>query len=395
LSSWASALSITLFDDSAFFVRLPYLLVCGFIGWWIGKFSPKSTASSYLPGIILLSLPEFYLHSGVVSTDVFLTLSITVVMLSFWKSIQKEDSPAWGYLFFLGLGLGLLAKGPIIGVLTLPPILIWCLIQNNLISSLKKAPWVLGSFLLILIALPWYFLTEAASPGFIDYFIVGEHFNRYFNSGWVGDKYGFPKQQPFGIVWGFLIVFCLPWSLVFIQTLWRNFKKLKKDSWGLFLLSWILWTPLFFTTSTSLIHPYILPVTIPMALWIHHYWDEIKLKILFLKIGLAIPFLILITYLSGLANSIFENNTDKYLIKNKKNVPVYALDFKSYSSQFYTQGKIKIVDTFTLHNLILNKDDFNIIIDHSRLKLLSTKLQESLTPIESNKKRAMYVQKSK
>ena len=395
LSSWASALSITLFDDSAFFVRLPYLLVCGFIGWWIGKFSPKSTNSFYLPGIILLSLPEFYLHSGVVSTDVFLTLSITVVMLSFWKTIQKEASPAWGYLFFLGLGLGLLAKGPIIGVLTLPPILIWCLIQNNLISSLKKAPWVLGSFLLILIAVPWYFLTEAASPGFIDYFIVGEHFNRYFNSGWVGDKYGFPKQQPFGIVWGFLIVFCLPWSLIFIQTLWRNFKKLKKDSWSLFLLSWILWTPLFFTTSTSLIHPYILPVTIPMALWIDHYWDEIKLKILFLKIGLAFPFLILITYLSGLANSILENNTDEYLVKNTKNIPVYALDFKSYSSQFYTKGKIKIVDTITLHNLILNKDDFNILIDHSRLKLLSTKLQESLTPIESNKKRAMYVQKNK
>ena len=395
LSSWASALSITIFDDSAFFVRLPYLLVCGFIGWWIGKFGKKSTNSSYLPGIILLSLPEFYLHSGVVSTDVFLTLSITVVMLSFWKSIQKEASIAWGYLFFLGLGLGLLAKGPIIGVLTLPPILIWCLIQNNLISSLKKAPWVLGSFLLILIAVPWYFLTEAASPGFIDYFIVGEHFNRYFNSGWVGDKYGFPKQQPFGIVWGFLIVFCLPWSLVFIQTLWRNFKKLKKDSWSLFLLTWILWTPLFFTTSTSLIHPYILPVTIPMALWIHHYWDEIKLKILFLKIGLAFPFLILITYLSGFANSILENNTDEYLVKNTKNIPVYALDFKSYSSQFYTKGKIKIVDTITLHNLILNKDDFNILIDHSRLKLLSTKLQESLTPIESNKKRAMYVQKNK
>ena len=115
LSSWASALSITLFDDSAFFVRLPYLLVCGFIGWWIGKFSQKSSTSSYLPGIILLSLPEFYLHSGVVSTDVFLTLSITVVMLSFWKSIQKEASTAWGYLFFSGLGLGLLAKGPIIG----------------------------------------------------------------------------------------------------------------------------------------------------------------------------------------------------------------------------------------------------------------------------------------
>ena len=390
LSSWASALSITIFDDSAFFVRLPYLLVCGFIGWWIGKFGQKGSTSSYLPGIILLSLPEFYLHSGVVSTDVFLTLSITVVMLSFWKSIQKEASTAWGYLFFSGLGLGLLAKGPIIGVLTLPPILIWCLIQNNLISSLKKAPWVLGSFLFILIALPWYFLAEAASPGFIDYFIVGEHFNRYFNSGWVGDKYGFAKQQPFGIIWGFLLIFCLPWSLIFIQTLWENFKKLKTDSWALFLLTWIVWTPFFFTTSKSLIHPYILPVTIPMALWIHHYWFEIKARIIFLKIGVTIPLILLVIYLSGFANPLLENNTDKYLVSDAKNKTIYTLDSKSYSSQFYTKGNIKKVNSLILDKLIIQPQDFYIIINHKRWKQVPLNVKEKLTLIKSHKKRALY-----
>ena len=390
LSSWASALSITLFDDSEFFVRLPYLLVCGFIGWWIGKFGQKSTTSFYLPGIILLSLPEFYLHSGVVSTDVFLTLSIMIVMLSFWKSIQKEAPSAWGYFFFLGLGLGLLAKGPIVIVLTLPPILIWCLIQNNLISSLKKAPWVFGGFLFILITLPWYFLVEAASPGFIDYFIVGEHFNRYFNSEWVGDKYGFAKQQPFGIVWGFLLVFCLPWSLIFIQTLWKNFKKLKTDSWALFLLTWIVWTPLFFTTSNSLIHPYILPVTIPMALWINHYWFEIKARYIFLKIGIAIPVILLLIYVSGFANPLLENNTDKYLVSETKNNIIYTLDFKSYSSQFYTKGNIKKVSNLILDKLILEPQDFYILIDHKRWNQIPLKVKQELTLIKSHKKRALY-----
>ena len=56
LSSWASALSISLFDASAFFVRLPYLIVCSFIGWWIGQFN-NNKGLHYLPGIILLTLP--------------------------------------------------------------------------------------------------------------------------------------------------------------------------------------------------------------------------------------------------------------------------------------------------------------------------------------------------
>ncbi len=123
---------------------------------------------------------------------------------------------------------------------------------------------------MLIIALPWYVLVEIKTPGFIDYFIVGEHFNRFFNSEWVGDKYGFPKQQPFGIVWGFLISFCLPWSILLIRDFWKKIKTIKNDSWGLYLWFWILWTPLFFTTSTSLIHPYVLPITIPIALWIVH-----------------------------------------------------------------------------------------------------------------------------
>ena len=142
LSTWASALSISLFDTSAFFVRLPYLIVCSLIGWWIGKFSHDKN-SHYLPGIILLTFPEFFLHAGVVSTDVFLTLSTSMVMLAFWKSMEKEAPKFWGYLFFIGLGLGLLSKGPIIGILILPPIVIWCLIQNKLLKALKTAPLVI------------------------------------------------------------------------------------------------------------------------------------------------------------------------------------------------------------------------------------------------------------
>jgi 4-amino-4-deoxy-L-arabinose transferase-like glycosyltransferase len=390
LSTWASAISMSLFGESAFFVRLPYLLTCVFLSLWIGKWGKKDSFSSYFPALILICIPEYYLHAGVVSTDVFLTFSTTLTMLSFWKRIQEDGRSYWGYLFFVGLGLGLLAKGPIVGILTLPPIIIWCLFQNKWKEALKKAPWILGSILMIIIALPWYIMTEIKSPGFFDYFIVGEHFNRYFNSEWVGDKYGFPKQQPFGIVWGFLLAFCLPWSILLVRSFWKSARTIRSDSWGLFLWIWILWTPLFFTTSTSLIHPYILPITIPLALWISHVWNKLKNPQLYLKVGIGLPLVILLIYLSGLGKQITSDHTDKYLVEHHQKGSIFALNFKSYSSQFYTNGRIKIIDSNELKEKIIQNESFSILINHKDWDQLPPVTKEHLKRSRSHKKRGIY-----
>ena len=92
-------------------------------------------------------------------------------------------------------------------------------------------------------------LNEMRSPGFIDYFIIGEHFKRYLDSSWSGDKYGFPKQQPLGMVWLFLIGAVLPWLGRFFKVVKTHRKTVFKDRWALYLLLWLLWTPLFFTSS--------------------------------------------------------------------------------------------------------------------------------------------------
>ena len=35
-------------------------------------------------------------------------------MLSFWEAVGKKSGLKWWYGFFIGIGLGLLSKGPII-----------------------------------------------------------------------------------------------------------------------------------------------------------------------------------------------------------------------------------------------------------------------------------------
>jgi len=168
LSTWAAALSILLFGTHAFFVRLPYLLVQLGIALGIQKVVSKDKIAPYLASIILFTLPEFYLHSGVVSTDVFLHLAVVIVMGSFWQMLVDDTKKYWGYLIFSGLGIGLLSKGPIIVLLTVPPIFLWTLLQKQFWTVLKKIPWFSGLSIMLIIALPWYVAVENASPGFFD-----------------------------------------------------------------------------------------------------------------------------------------------------------------------------------------------------------------------------------
>jgi 4-amino-4-deoxy-L-arabinose transferase-like glycosyltransferase len=389
LSSWASAASLWLFGVNEFFVRLPYLLVCVGLALWIKRYADKDDPNPYLLPLILLTIPEFFLHAGVVSTDVFLTLSITLVMLSFWEALQTGAKKYWGYLFFAGMGLGLLAKGPIVVLLTLPPLGLWCLWTKNLTKAFRTAPWLGGIPLLLLISLPWYFWAEKRAPGFIDYFIVGEHFNRFFNAEWKGDLYGFPKQQPLGIIWLFLVGFSLPWFGVLFRFVKNQYKTLLKNDWVAFLLFWLLWTPLFFTTSKSLIHPYILPVIPPLALLVYQGRNEVKRLQPYLYIALGIPLVLLIVYSSGLMDNVLKDNTDKYLVEQTPD-KLYTLDAPKYSTAFYTQGKIEQITQQTLDSILGQTVSFGVLLNHKTWQNLPLELQAQLKKVDQNKKRGLY-----
>ena len=391
LSTWASALSISAFGSAELFVRLPYLIILLLLALFIAKYRKELTQSFYIPGIILLTMPEYYLHAGVVSTDTFLCLSIALTMFGFWEALRENAKIYWGYIFFVGIGIGLLAKGPIVAILTLPPILIWALITKNIKKIFLQLPCIIGVLLLLAISIPWYVLAELSTPGFIDYFIIGEHYERYFNAHWKGDKYGFPKQQPLGMVWFFLIVFLLPWTIALIQLMIKKWKSMKQDRWILFLLLWGIWTPLFFTSSKSLIHPYILPSCIPAALIITNYWTSLKNKKLYTGIAIGLPLLLLLIQLSGIAKPFYSHTTDKYLISNLNQVKkIYALDEKSYSSQFYTQGKVQLIKVDQLKSIMDSENPFYIIISNKHLKKVSFNLMSKLCKIDSNKNKGVY-----
>jgi 4-amino-4-deoxy-L-arabinose transferase-like glycosyltransferase len=345
-----------------------------------------------IPGIILFTLPEFFLHAGVLSTDMMLSLSVGLTMMGFWEFTKSEKSRIPGLLFFVGIGLGLLAKGPITGVLCFPPLFIWCVRQQISLKKIFQIPWVLGGLLTLTIALPWYWLMEINSPGFIDYFLVGEHFLRFVDSSWSGDKYGFPKQQPLGIIWVFVMAGALPWSLILLGQLKNGIKKVWNDPWQLFLWLWILWTPFFFTFSKSLIHTYTLPVMIPIALLIVNHWSSLRTKKPVLYMAIGLPILLIGIYFLEPTQKILSDNTDKNLVFHHKIEPskLFAFPFKSYSSQFYSNGKIKVISPNTLEKMIEDSTSFSIIIKKRQLEDLSPEVVNKLKLLTERTNDGLY-----
>jgi 4-amino-4-deoxy-L-arabinose transferase-like glycosyltransferase len=400
LSTWLSALSIKLLGENEFAVRFPYFLLNLLVLLLIGKYGKEKKLSFFFPAFILLTIPEFLIHTGVVSTDTALAFCVSLVMISFWEALKQKQLLIWKYLFFLGLGLGLLAKGPIILILIVPPLLFWMLYFKEYKKVWTQFNWLLGILLLIIIAVPWYYLAEQKTPGFINYFVVGEHFKRFFDASWKGDKYGFPKTQPLGMIWVFLVGFAFPWILMVFKKIWQENLKILNDKWAMFLICWLLWTPIFFTVSKSLIHPYIMPVMVPIALLITHWWNDFNNKKGIIYTSLVFPTLAFVLYIALLFTNKqhYYFNSDKYLIEhtNHTNLPLYCWQVKSYSSQFYSKGTVKIIkNEQELANNIQAQHSFLLIISKKRLKKMNPSSLHAFQLIESNHKNNIYQLKNK
>ena len=393
LSTWLSALSMKLFGVNEFALRFPaFLLSIGIIA--VLKNFVKDYKAFLIVTFILLTIPEFLLHAGVVSTDTALAFCVSMIFLSFWKFINNASGRFWKYLIFVFVGIGILAKGPIVIILTALPIFIWALYYGKLFQALNKMPWILGIVLVLIIAGPWFLLAEEKTPGFLDYFFVGEHYKRFFDSSWKGDKYGFPKIQPLGIVWAFLLAFAFPWIEILIAKLWHRKKQILKDSWVTFLLLWLLWTPFFFTFSKSLIHTYILPVMVPIALLLQHFWESFKNKKTILGLSLILPIAIIGATVFSLVGDNLENlsKTDKYILKHSDPAitDLYYLDGKSYSSQFYSAGKIKEISEKEVLIQMEQERPFEIIIEKKYLQDRDKTLLNELSRVAENKYNILY-----
>jgi hypothetical protein len=144
------------------------------------------------------------------------------------------------------------------------------------------------------------------------------------------------------------------------------------------------------------IHTYVLPSTIPLALLLLYWWKEEKYWI---KIAMVFPIVItlacIILPVTGKWNNIM--NTDKYILKHQKvttthkEIPVFYWRQKSYSGRFYTQRQIYVVERLTaIDSMISTGDKFFILVQKKRKQEIPDRIKNELIFLESNMKRSMY-----
>ncbi len=281
LSFWATALSFKLFGISEFTARFPSLLFA--IGNMFFVFILARRISDVMFAlrtcVILATTGLFYFMAGGVMTDPSLSFSVTLSMVSFLMALSEKPGRSrslWGYLFFAGLGLSLLSKGPVGVILTLFPIFLWITYKKKWKNVIHSFPVVKGSLLTTAIALPWHILAELKTPGFLEYYLIGEHFKRFLVSGWKGDLYGNAHSQPKGMIWLFLIPTTLPWIILFLANISSVIRKKKYseffsgDGWVSYLVCWFLTPMIFFTFAGNILMSYILPGLPTFALLTAH-----------------------------------------------------------------------------------------------------------------------------
>lgn len=382
--TWISAVGIEIFGVNEFAVRLPHLLltvVILLLSFWFTKTVLKNTVLAALTVGITATSVVFIVVGGSVMTDTALTLAITLGMMSFWKFSQSEIKSKvayrWALLFAFAMSIGMLSKGPLTLVLVGISLFGW-LVFNNQWRLLLSFPWVSSLGLFFALSAPWYIAAELKTPGFLDYFIIGEHFKRFVVSGWEGDLYGSAHKEARGMIWIFWLGAALPWSPLLI---WQTIKGLRKGeeltaaplSFKSFLWCWMLAPLILFTMSGNILASYTMPTIPAMAMLVvlNINIDSEKQFKLIKICGLSISVILVIVSIL-LANNLTSKQAEKDLLEtwkgrwNHQELPLYYLGKRPFSGQFYSGGLAKQIKTekeITSPSYVVIKTNNAIAID--------------------------------
>ena len=360
LAVWLNALSLELFGVNEFAVRLSAFVLCAGMAGIVFHLAAARAGRSqaYAAAAMLAGMALFFTLAGSIEMDQCLAFGVTLGMASFWLAL-RGGAVVYGYLFFIGLSIGLMSKGPVALVLAGLPIGLWTLLRNEWAAVWRRLPWIKGALLMLVLSVPWYLLAEQRTPGFLEYFFVGEHWKRFTEPGWQGDLYGSGRAHAKGTIWLYWLLAALPWSPVFVAVvglaLWKkDARRLLEsaDGWRLYCLLWMLSPLLFFSLAANAIWTYVLPGLPGCALLLAEWRRDGRMGWLSadrfaLGLGALVPVLFLGLVVAWHFVPFQFVRTQKLVVEKYYQARAGAEDRLFYlrdnpfSAQFYTRGKSK------------------------------------------------------
>ena len=161
---------------------------------------------------------------------------------------------------YVAAALGVLAKGLIGVVIPILVLALWLGLAGQW-RTIRRLCWLPGLAMFAVVAMPWFAAVQWEQPGFLHYFIVVQHLQRFAGS-------GFNNVEPLWFYGPVLFVLVLPWSAWLLLPHLRKSRPAPPVHPGVQSLMWI-WLGVvlvFFSIPQSKLIGYILPALAPVAL---------------------------------------------------------------------------------------------------------------------------------
>lgn len=280
---WGECLSFAIFGKvTEFTARFPVALY-GTLSTLLLYFTGKKIVSrrfGVISALILATTLEFVILAKFAILDIVVTTCVGFsVMFGFLTQfVQDKNKKYMWWLFYIFSGLAVMAKG-IPGFVVPFAVMFFVTIANKTFKQIFKPQYILPGFLLFfLIVLPWHLIMfKIHDPLFFHEYIIKHHIERFLNSNEIN------REQPFyfyilTVLWGLV-----PWIFSAIAVGITKLKSIKKfnvtelsnpQKYLLFNAIAFVVTMLFFSSSSTKLITYILPVYFFTACILGFVWED-------------------------------------------------------------------------------------------------------------------------
>ncbi len=265
---WLNAISISVFGENAFAVRLSSAISAGLSAlliWLLVWRFTRDDETAWLSAGIFLTCGLVYFVGTFAVLDSPTTMFLNGALVSFFFAASEEKWSRFKVLalamFGIFCGLAFLTKGFLafaVPVAAIVPYMFW----EKRWKELFVLPWI-PILTALLVVLPWALMIHFRESDYWHYFFWVEHVQRLLG------KNATQHPEPFWLYVPVLLIGAVPWALLLpcaFISLRKNFRQMSSRPLMRYAICWLVFPFLFFSVSSGKLATYILPCFAPLAI---------------------------------------------------------------------------------------------------------------------------------